>query len=107
MGREDLILEFMQEKQYVPMKAKELAVIFDVQKEDLEEFKRILAKLERDGKIIKNRRNRYSINEIETLVGTFKNSRSFGFVVPDNKKESKDIFISKKHFTNNKNWDWW
>ena len=32
------------------------------------------------------------------LVGTFKNNKSFGFVIPDNKKESKDIFISKKYF---------
>ena len=32
------------------------------------------------------------------IVGTFKNSRNFGFVVPDNKKESKDIFIAKRNF---------
>lgn len=98
MERENLILEFMQKKEYIPMKAKELAIIFNVQKVDLEEFKRVLSKLEKDGKIVRNRRNRYSINQIETLVGTFKKSKSFGFVVPDNKKESKDIFISKKHF---------
>jgi len=39
------------------------------------------------------------------LVGTFKNNRSFGFVIPDNKKESKDIFISKKYFSGAKNDD--
>ena len=39
------------------------------------------------------------------LVGTFKNNKSFGFVVPDNKKESKDIFISKKYFSGAKNDD--
>ena len=105
MDREELILEFMQEKKYVPMKAKELAIIFDVQKEELEEFKKVLQKLEHDGKIEKNRRNRYSINQIETLVGTFKNSKSFGFVVPDNKKTSKDIFISKKYFSGAKDND--
>ena len=33
-----------------------------------------------------------------TLVGTFKNSKNFGFVVPDDKKFDSDIFISKKHF---------
>lgn len=105
MERENLILEFMQKKEYVPMKAKELAVIFSVQKTDLEEFKKILSKLEKEGKIVRNRRNRYSINQIETLVGTFKNSKSFGFVVPDNKKESKDIFISKKYFNGAKDND--
>ena len=98
MSKENLILEFMKEKEYVPMKAKELAIIFDVSKNNLPEFKNILNKLENDGKITKNRRNKYSINEIKTLVGFFKNNKSFGFVVPDNKKESKDIFISKKYF---------
>ena len=98
MDKENLILEFMQRKDYVPMKAKELAIIFNVQKENIEEFKRVLAKMEQDGKITKNRRNKYSLNVIETLVGTFKKSKSFGFVVPDNKKISRDIFISKKNF---------
>ena len=97
MNKEELVLDFMKKKEYVPMKAKELASIFDVHNEEKEELKQILKKLEQDGKIIKNRRNKYSINEIKTLVGTFKNSRSFGFVIPDNKKTSKDVFISKKY----------
>ena len=105
MDRENLILEFMKREDYVPMKAKELAVIFNVQKSNIEELKQILNKMEHDGKITKNRRNKYSVNEIETMVGTFKNSRSFGFVVPDNRKESKDIFISKKHFNGAKDND--
>ena len=105
MEKEELILEFIKSKEYVPMKAKELAIIFNVQKENIDEFKSVLNKMERDGKITKNRRNRYSLNEIQTLVGTFKNSRSFGFVIPDNKKESKDIFISKKHFNGAKDND--
>ena len=32
------------------------------------------------------------------LVGTFINSKSFGFVVPDDKKFGTDIFISKSNF---------
>ncbi len=34
----------------------------------------------------------------DTLVGTFQNSKNFGFVVPDNRKLYGDIFISKKNF---------
>lgn len=34
----------------------------------------------------------------ETLVGTFQNSKNFGFVVPDDKRFGSDIFISKKNF---------
>ena len=100
---EKQILEFMKQKEYVPMKAKELAIIFDVHKDNIEEFKKILNKLEKEEKIAKNRRNKYSINEIKTLVGTYMDSKSFGFVVPDNKKESKDIFISKKNKNGAKN----
>ena len=105
MEKEEFILSFMKQKEYVPMKAKELASIFDVHHNEKEELKNILRKLEQDGKIKKNRRNRYSINEIITLVGTFKNNKSFGFVVPDNKKKSRDIFISKKYFNGAKDND--
>lgn len=31
----------------------------------------------------------------DTLVGIYEDSRNFGFVIPDNKKFSKDIFIAK------------
>ena len=42
--------------------------------------------------------------EGNTVVGIFKNSRNFGFVIPDNKKViGTDIFISKKDFKKAKN----
>ena len=42
--------------------------------------------------------------ENDTLVGVFKNSRNFGFVIPDDKKViGTDIFISKKDFGKAKN----
>ena len=42
--------------------------------------------------------------EGNTVVGIFKNSRNFGFVIPDNKKViSTDIFVSKKDFKKAKN----
>ena len=44
------------------------------------------------------------IIEGNTVVGIFKNSRNFGFVIPDNKKViGTDIFISKKDFKKAKN----
>ena len=39
----------------------------------------------------------------DTVVGTFQYSRSFGFVVPDDKNFGTDIFISKKNFGKAKN----
>lgn len=47
----------------------------------------------KEGKIVKILKR-----EIEQVVGTFKNSKNFGFVVPDDKKIDTDIFISKKNF---------
>ncbi|WP_373598975.1 ribonuclease R [Paraclostridium bifermentans] len=35
---------------------------------------------------------------ITDVVGTFQNCKNFGFVVPDNKKFNKDIFVPKKFF---------
>lgn len=37
--------------------------------------------------------------EITTVVGTFQSSKNFGFVVPDDKKFNKDIYIPKKFFS--------
>ncbi len=53
--------------------------------------------------LIKYQKDDFSIQN-NTLVGTFKDSKNFGFVIPDNKKViSSDIFISKKDFHKAKN----
>ncbi len=54
----------------------------------------------KEGKIVKILKR-----EIRELVGTFKNSKNFGFVVPDNPKLGTDIFISKKKFKGARNQD--
>ena len=52
----------------------------------------------KEGKII------YIIShEKNTMVGIFKKNKNFGFVIPDNKKFSNDIYISKKYFNGAKN----
>ena len=42
-------------------------------------------------------------HEKSKVVGTFKNSRNFGFVVPDDRNFGTDIFISKNNFGGAKN----
>ncbi|MEG0842996.1 MAG: ribonuclease R [Romboutsia sp.] len=37
--------------------------------------------------------------EVTTVVGTFQPSKNFGFVVPDDKKFNKDIYIPRKYFS--------
>ena len=47
-----------------------------------------------EGKIIKILKH-----EADKVVGIFKNSKSFGFVVPDDKRLGTDIFIPKRYFS--------
>ncbi|MCI9287265.1 MAG: ribonuclease R [Clostridia bacterium] len=170
MERKEKILEFIKDKEYVPMKLKEMAQVLMVPKEEQEELQVILDELEKEYKIRKNRKNKYILmdeqyiegvyeankrgfgfvkitgsdeeihiakgynnnalngdtvvvkiideenvktkegkivkiikRDIDKIVGTFQNSRNFGFVVPDNDKIGTDIFISKKNFGGAKN----
>ena len=169
----EIILKFMSDEKYVPMKAKEMAFILGVPKEKYTEFHGILNNLENEYKIQSTKKGKYMLvdnsvyksgilrlnpkgfgfvklpdseeeififsnninnalnedevlvkiiegstensqhqegtvvkilkHEKDTLVGTFQNSRNFGFVVPDDKKFGTDIFISKKDFGKAKN----
>lgn len=47
-----------------------------------------------EGKIVK-----IIEREVTKIVGTFQPSKSFGFVVPDDKKFNKDIYIPKRFFS--------
>lgn len=95
--KEELILKFMKDKNYIPMKAKEIASIFMVPKNKYESFKKVLDKLEDEYKIQKNRKNKYSIVTDEYVIGNFRaNEKGYGFVIPEN-KELEDIFISKQN----------
>ena len=51
MNKENIILEFMKDENYTPMKAKEIAGIFMVPKNKYNNFKSILDKLEKEYKI--------------------------------------------------------
>ena len=59
MDRKEKILEFIKDKDYIPMKLKEMAQILQVPKEDAKELKNILDELEAEYKIRKNRKNKY------------------------------------------------
>ena len=52
----------------------------------------------REGKVTK-----VTKHNLDTIVGTFKKSKKFGFVIPDNKKMNTDIYISKKNMKKAKN----
>ena len=56
--KENIILEFMKSDIYVPMKAKEMAVILNVPKTEYATFLETLNHLEDEYKIQKNRKSR-------------------------------------------------
>ena len=171
MEKQELILNFMKDENYTPMKAKEIAIFLGVPKKEYNQFLDTIKYLEENYQIVKNRKNRYRLigenfvegtyrknqrgfgfvkienredeiyiakedslnalngdrvlieiteeqnkvkraegkikkiikHEKETVVGTFQESRNFGFVVPDDKAFGTDIFISKGKFLNAKN----
>lgn len=104
--KENLILKFMSREDYVPMKAKEIAGIFMVPKNKYNNFKSILDKLEKEYKIQKNRKNKYSIiDENKYIKGTYRgNEKGYGFVIPENEK-MEDIFIPRGNNNNSLNDD--
>ena len=97
------ILNLMKEDEYVPMKAKELAMIMRVPKNEYNEFLEILGNLELEMKIQKNRKNRYRLVEKTYYDGIYKkNQKGFGFVRIENQEE---IYITKENSLNALNGD--
>ena len=54
--KEEMILNFMKDEDYVPMKAKEMAMVLNISKDRYNELIEVLNKLEADLKIVKNRK---------------------------------------------------
>ena len=103
--KEQLILKLLSDKEYIPMKAKEIAAIMQIPKSDYEEFRKILNKLEEEYKIRKNRKSRYSIfNNENYKKAIFRSSeRGFGFAKLEDLEE--EIYIRKENRNNALNGD--
>ena len=90
--RKKLIYELVQDDLYVPMKEKELAVFMQVEKEDREEFRKVLSELLSESKISVTSKGKYMKADENIVTGTFvSNARGFGFVEIEGRDE--DLFI--------------
>ena len=79
--RKQVLLSLLNDKQYVPMKIKELAMILQVPKENRSELLEVLDELIKDGEIELSKRGKYRIAEVPLFTGRFSgNARGFGFV---------------------------
>jgi ribonuclease R len=88
------ILGFMREEAYRPMDIQELAAVFDISKEDYRTFKKSIKRIEREGLIVRNLKDKYGVPE---RMGLFKgkiqvHQKGFGFVTPE-EEGMADIFI--------------
>ena len=98
------IMDLMEDEDYVPLKAKEIAMLMRVPKKEYNKFLEILGELELELKIQKNRKNRYKLVEKTYYDGIYrKNQKGFGFVRLEN--EEDEIYISKENSLNALNGD--
>lgn len=94
-NRKKVICDLVQDKQYVPMKAKEIAMLLQVDKEARREFQSILKELVREGSVMVTGNGRYKKAEGKLLTGIFiSNAKGFGFVQVEGLEE--DIYIPEK-----------
>lgn len=98
MNRKEKILSYFNSQSYIPLKLRELKIVLDVPEKNTEEFEKIIAELEFEGKIIISKRGRIVPvdNSNDRFVGVLKchASGNFGFVICEN---SEDIFVSVKN----------
>ena len=91
--RKDMILSLMNEKEYVPMKLKELAILLNVPRENREELKAVLDALIAEGKIGVSKKGKYAKAEIFAQKGVFSaHPRGFGFVTIEGRED--DVFVA-------------
>ncbi len=92
--RKKVIYEFISSDIYVPMKLKEIAIMFQVPKEERNDLKAVLEELETEGKVEVTAKKKYVKGKGNRLVGLFTaHERGFGFVTIEGREQ--DIFISR------------
>lgn len=100
-NRKKLILDFISNKEYTPMRAKDIAMLLQIPKGKRSDLFQVLDDLEAEGKIVNHRgkyekvRHREEKQDGELLEGTFiANSRGFGFVEVEGQEE--DLYIHEE-----------
>ena len=103
--QKEKILGFLSDKSYVPMKAKQIANMMSVPKEEYVNFIQILKQLVSEYKIQTNKKGKYSIIDNKKYKkGKLQiNEKGFGFVKIQD--EDEEIYISAKNMHNALNED--
>ena len=85
MGIKQTILSFMKEQAYKPMDLQELSEVFDIRRDEYKAFKKCIKTMEREGLIIRNKKDKFGVPERMGLVtGKLQvHQKGFGFLIPD------------------------
>ncbi len=91
---EQRIQQFLEEESHRPLKQHELARALKVRACDRNSFRKALRNLEREGRIVCLRKNRWSLRQVDhQVLGRLQvHHQGFGFVVPDT-TAVQDVFI--------------
>ena len=88
-----MLLSLMNEKEYIPMKLKELAILLDVPREERESLKEVLDALLAEGKISVSQKGKYAKAEIFAQTGIFTaHHKGFGFVTIEGR--DGDVYVA-------------
>lgn len=94
--RKKIVYDFICDELYVPMKAKEMAMVLQVAKNQRSELHEVLDALMQEGKIELTQKGKYVKASGRFLTGIYTgNSRGFGFVTVEGEEE--DIFIPEEN----------
>lgn len=90
--RKKVLYDMICDRQYVPMKIKEIAMLLQVPKENREELRKVLDALVLEGKVELSAKGKYRKAKAKFVEGIYEaNARGFGFVRVEGWTE--DIFI--------------
>lgn len=93
-NRKRVIVDFMRDSRYRPMRAREIAAVLGIEGEARIDLHTVLDLLVQEGKISCNHRGRYRIAEVEIKTGIFRaTTRGFGFVTVEGME--KDVYIAE------------
>ena len=90
--KKNMILSFMEDENYRPMKLKEMCFVLGVSSVEKYILSEILQELIKEGRIEQTKKGKYQLATTEFVTGTFDaTSRGFGFVRVEGSE--KDVFI--------------
>ena len=90
--RKQILTELMDDKAYVPMKAKELAILLNIPKSQREDLMEVLNALVAEGRIGVSKKGKYGKAETFSVNGIFSgHPKGFGFVNVEGMEQ--DVFI--------------